>query len=439
MKSGSKKAFKHNIEAEMHSGRPQAQSLAIAYDIKRKNRKKKASGGTVESGSRDMNMADGGEATTIRPDKGYGKIIMIEHNRDGYAEGGSISASNERRPMPDNRYDDSKMVSRNSGKKAPKDDSWTDTPTERQAVMNNGRKVLPIAKPRMVPSDSFSTRLYDEESRLQSSASPGPYGEQPPRHDDEEGPDRQGPKVPDMQREHNNGRKPYAQGGMLRKDSGIQEMEREDEAHLQSKESPSQDEGSHDAEMRDEEGQNRQGPKVRDMEDEHSTGRKPYAGGGKISDFHEDMDAELNPAHGRYSPDDSEDQPHDEEMMEHHDSIAAAVMAKRDRRAAQMSDSDIDEMMRLYNGGEIKSHPSIYSDDSDQADLSRNANEDANEEDQLSFNALRKENYSESEGLRQLDNPRDSGEHGDTEEMGSHDEHDMVDSIRRKMRAKRQF
>jgi hypothetical protein len=90
------------------------------------------------------------------------------------------------------------------------------------------------------------------------------------------------------------------------------------------------------------------------------------------------------------------------------------------------------DLKKMAEGG-ILSHDSIYSDDSDQADLSRNADEDANEEDQLSYNALRKENYSESEGLRKLDSPMDSNEHG--HEIDE-DEHDMVDKIMRKMRSK---
>jgi hypothetical protein len=62
IKSKSKKAFSKNVETEMkaHPGDPK-KDLAIAYSVKRKA-KKKASGGTVESGSRDMNYADGGEA-----------------------------------------------------------------------------------------------------------------------------------------------------------------------------------------------------------------------------------------------------------------------------------------------------------------------------------------------------------------------------------------
>lgn len=48
MKKSSKKALQHNIEAEMHAGKPQNQSLAIAYDIQRRNKKKMAKGGLVE-------------------------------------------------------------------------------------------------------------------------------------------------------------------------------------------------------------------------------------------------------------------------------------------------------------------------------------------------------------------------------------------------------
>ena len=36
VKSASKNAFRKNIKAEMASGKPQKQALAIAYDVKRK-------------------------------------------------------------------------------------------------------------------------------------------------------------------------------------------------------------------------------------------------------------------------------------------------------------------------------------------------------------------------------------------------------------------
>lgn len=50
MQGKSKKAFESNIETEMDAGKPQKQSLAIAYSVKRKNaRKKLALGGAVDS------------------------------------------------------------------------------------------------------------------------------------------------------------------------------------------------------------------------------------------------------------------------------------------------------------------------------------------------------------------------------------------------------
>jgi hypothetical protein len=36
VKSSSKNAFRKNIKAEMASGKPQKQAVAIAYDVKRK-------------------------------------------------------------------------------------------------------------------------------------------------------------------------------------------------------------------------------------------------------------------------------------------------------------------------------------------------------------------------------------------------------------------
>ena len=46
MQGKSQKAFGHNVSAEMHAGKPQAQSLAIAYAVKRRN--KKAHGGMIK-------------------------------------------------------------------------------------------------------------------------------------------------------------------------------------------------------------------------------------------------------------------------------------------------------------------------------------------------------------------------------------------------------
>lgn len=402
----SPKAFENNVKTEMNHGKPQDQALAISYAVKRKNAKKKAYGGR---------MAEGGEVNE--------------------------SAKTERRPMPDERSNDSVMVAHNEAKKALLDADWTGRPTTAQAQKPSR---TPLKHPKMVPQRVYSVRLRDEEDDLQRSAKPNEgTQEHPPAHDDEEGPDRQGPKVSDMQDEHSTKRKPYAKGGEVEQ-SDYRASKNKYEDDLTDL-PPSEDEGEQDADSRDEEVPDRQGHAVPDMEDEHTTGRRPYAKGGSIqykdAMESEDMPNDLNPAHDKHSEDDSSMQPEREEEEEHHNSVAAAIMAKRDRlhKAVDSGAYDEDAAASYAEGGEILSHRSIYSDDSDQADVKRNAEEDANEEDQLSFNALRKENYNESEGLRQMDSPEDSNLKSDDEEMDSHDSNDMVKAIRSRMNMKRQF
>lgn len=106
-----------------------------------------------------------------------------------------------------------------------------------------------------------------------------------------------------------------------------------------------------------------------------------------------------------------------EEEIDHGASIAAAIMAKR---------------RKMAEGGEILSEDALETTDDEMADLSRNAEEDQNFEDQLSFDALRKENYAEADALDQLDQPEDSNLKG----QDADDEHDMdlVSAIRSKMK-----
>jgi hypothetical protein len=47
-KSASPEAFKQNLKAELKSGKPQKQALAIAFDVQRRAKKKLARGGIVE-------------------------------------------------------------------------------------------------------------------------------------------------------------------------------------------------------------------------------------------------------------------------------------------------------------------------------------------------------------------------------------------------------
>lgn len=101
-------------------------------------------------------------------------------------------------------------------------------------------------------------------------------------------------------------------------------------------------------------------------------------------------------------------------------SVAEAIMARR----------------RMAHGGAINGMDSIDSDSyTDEADLSRNAEEDANMADQASYKALRKENYSQSEGLAQLDSPEDSNTQGHEIDSDKHGE-SLVSAIRARMKRK---
>lgn len=417
MQGKSKKAFSKNVETEMAHGKPQDQALAISYNIKRKNSKK-------------PKYANGGQVDKYKND----------------------SAKTEDRPMPSETDNDSKQVKRNSGNKPAKNDSWVDTSTIDQAQKPSPatlKSPKPLKMARMVePGGPFSVRnrdMHDDEASMMGRIPPETDRAQPPQRDNEEDAQMSGHPVRDTARQHNNGRpaynqaiedqynddvamakmkkaQSYASGGtvisgsrdmdyadggpvMEPEDDTIELGERSDESALMDMLSPSEDEGSQDAMSRNEEGPDRQGPEVPDEEREHNNGRKPYADGGDI---------------------DSDEQPQPEADDEHEDSLIASIMSKRRKYA---KGGEITE-----EGDPIMSKDSMKSDDSDQVDLRRNTQEDANMEDQASFDALRKENYSDS--YMDRNQPKDSNEHGDDIDS---DDHDMVETIRRKYAMKRAF
>jgi hypothetical protein len=168
IKSKSKQAFKHNIEAEMSAGKPQDQALAVAYSMRRK--KKMAKGGIVNE-----------------------------------------SAATERRPMPQERDKDAAQVSQNSSMKPLSQDKWTDQPTVQQARKPS---VTALSRPKIAGSGVFTVRDRDrikDEEELESSASVNDGAqEQPPKRDDEMGANRQGPESKDLKL------KMMAEGGMAR-------------------------------------------------------------------------------------------------------------------------------------------------------------------------------------------------------------------------------
>jgi hypothetical protein len=422
IKGKSDKAFTKNIKTEIAHGKPQKQAVAIAYATRRAAAKK-ASGGTVKSGSRDMDMAEGG---------------MI--NKDDV-----VSAANEKRPMPENRYNDSKNVSENSGKKTLKDSGWTDNPTVRQAQANDIRgRTQKVKHPKMVPQSTYSTRLRDEEDDLQSSAAPASPEEQPSAWHDEEDAKKRG-EGPEKQTAHSTGREVMAKGGKVEADDYDKpdpNAATDSKMHL----TPSESDGEAYADAHEEEHQEQTSGDP-DMESPHNQYQsKPYDG---TEDADKPSDEEYDTSRQAHAyAEGGGVQPEPEEEEEHHDSIAAAIMARRDRMMkdedGMSGSSDEDAAMNYARGGEITeerghilSEGATDSDDSDTADLRRNAEEDQNHEDQLSFHALEKENYSESEGLDDL--TYDPKYPEDSEEDSRSDAHDMVDSIRRKMKAKWQL
>lgn len=92
---------------------------------------------------------------------------------------------------------------------------------------------------------------------------------------------------------------------------------------------------------------------------------------------------------------------------EHADSVASAIMRRK----------------RMYAEGGM-------------VDLKANAEEGANEADELNYEALGKENYSEGSGLEDLTSPEDSNEHGHSIDS---DDHDMVSKLRSRMKSRRGF
>lgn len=105
--------------------------------------------------------------------------------------------------------------------------------------------------------------------------------------------------------------------------------------------------------------------------------------------------------------------------------MAAGGMVEDDEESTEMKPMSVVEAIRQRQKDVQDS----------QADLNRNADEDLNYEDQLSYAAGRQQSYSEEEGLDMLDQPEDSNLHAD--ELMDEDSHDMVSKIRAKVRAKK--
>lgn len=365
MQSKSKKAFSKNLETEMNEGKPKSQSLAIAYSVKRKPKKK-------------------------------------------MAEGGPVSAKTEKRPMPDQMDNDAKQANMASDK-PPHNDRVTGQPERKQA--SKGMKTTPIKHPKMVPSSVMSTRLMSREDMLQSSAgtNEGPQ-EQPPQEDNEMDAKKSGPDVPALHM------KRMAKGGMINKAVSMDSAEEDQDQHPAGLEedndemSPSEDEymANHFATG----GQVDDAPQAMESRPDKGWGAIIVGGSGKPKGAMAEG-GEVN---------DSNDQPDDEELLEHHASVVAAIMAKRRKDSMSAdSDSDIDHQMMMAEGGEV--------------DLDENSMEQPNGYYHQNEDAALKENYDSD--FNDLSQPEDSNEHADSRESDSENEHDssIVNRIMKKRKS----
>jgi hypothetical protein len=113
--------------------------------------------------------------------------------------------------------------------------------------------------------------------------------------------------------------------------------------------------------------------------------------------------------------------------------------AKPDEHRPPMKEYMTDHPEHLAHGGEAEEHYDSIADailrkskaSSEQADLEENSEESPNMADAYNYEANDAEQYD----LSQLDHqPMDSNEHGDAQEKGKEDKHDMVSSIRKKFR-----
>ncbi len=331
-------------------------------------------------------------------DQSLAIAYAVKRKAKKMARGGMVndSAKYESRPMPNERDKDSSMVSRNSGKKALQDSQWTDNPTVAQAQRPSK---TPLSQPRMVESSVIRARplgmLKDDEAHIMDTMSPDGYGKQPKSEYNEDGASRSGTKVPDMAVQHNNKKPPY--------NKAIEDQYSQDMAAAEMKKTQAYAEGgmiNNDVSMDAAE---------EDMV-EHPAGL-------------EEDDDQMAPAESEYMAGHFAEGGMAEMDEDHQDSIAAAIMSRKKAQMRLMSDSDEDRMVRMAEGGQV--------------DLDINAEEQPNGYYRQNEDAALKENYDSD--MDSMSQPTDSNEDGDMAEDDESDKHDMVSSIRKQMKSRKQF
>lgn len=120
------------------------------------------------------------------------------------------------------------------------------------------------------------------------------------------------------------------------------------------------------------------------------------------------------------------------DVEEHYESIADAILAKKQKSKKMMAEGGSVREDESISDGIMRRRKEQYEPSQDgMVDLEQNSEEMPNQYDEVDGKAAHEEQYDDSQLSKQ---PMDSNEHGDSIDS---DEHDMLDSIRKKIKAKR--
>lgn len=342
----------------------------------------------------------------MKSDKPQGLIMAVSVKRKSkkMANGGPVSAKSEKRPMPEQGDISNKQANMDSPKSL-KQDKWADRPERMQSMQ--GPKMASSSIIKASPVDALGRRLDMIENHLMK-LNPSSPKDQPPKADNEMDAMKAGPAPHKM--------KMMAKGGMINEDVSMNAAEMDNDEHPAGLESDNDE--------------------MSPNEDEFMSNR--FAGGGNVKtamqntadpESLEDVgdSATSNTIQGSPSKDQMDEynspsnqairakygyaeggEVEDEEMLDHHASVAAAIMARRDRKM-------------MAEGGEVD----IDSNNEEQPNSFYHQNEEA---------AL-KENYDSD--MDDVSQPEDSNLKGDSREDDEENEHDssLVSKIMRKRKS----
>ncbi len=483
IKSKSKKAFEKNIETEMNEGKPQSQSLAIAFSVKRKAKKKKmADGGRVyekhehnDSPTGPTNYKNRNKSSDMsggqrKGPEGYPKYQEQAQNEKGIhtpvsgvtgfpgGKGRSEAGDMSTQTYADKPHRELREHGKELHKK--KLEEMRAHPGPKLKGLASGGEITPIQGPRMTASSIIKPKSRDEAdaemmakggdikgvhyNQIDKGSGNSPAGaaaRYEKTHNQEGGINRSKELHQETLKELRSMPKPkLASGGSV--ESGSEDMNYADGGDIKivpqkngthavvhknghilhiadTREEAEAHSGAYHADL----GRIRQSEKAA-----RETGTSTNTG-----DLHTpEQETALRMKHYGKKMKLAEGGEIDDSLSheleeEHHNSIAAAIMAKR-HREAQDSDSDIDHQMMMAEGGDVES---------DVVDLMENGEEQPNEFYHLNEHEALDHNFNEP--LEDIHQPTDSNLTGDEAEDEAENEHDMISSIRRKMSMRRQF